>query len=911
MTILIEGPDGVQVEFPDETPPTVMRDAMRRKFGWQPPVPAGNDKPAVPLYVDNGQGGEINVNANPQARGQFDAIQKAQDEAKAQEQAKFDASRTPLTRLQDAAAFATSMPIRLATQGDYGLGDVTGDQSAAQAEANFIRANQGKSALETGNPGDILSLSTLKDVGDIGIGIPGLSELGAVPGEFTKVAAANAKAPIQAVKQGVRDVAGAIPQAVRDYAPSSETVQRLASEDVGAGKLPGAAGDALTQAQLLKQGAWSTDINLLKQSLDDFQSAPKRFADNPAALQAAESLQAKTKAIIDNAKSGDFSGAPALLQSALGDAAALEQAAPGSNSAFYTQWVKSVAKRQGISAPGISESVVTPRRALENKSMGAVRRRDVEPAAPAAASSAAELPPAATGEGGTKPPLPPVGVEPPPAPPSPPSPPSGGEPPAGQPFAFKTAPNKDQVLDAAERLGIDIPEAVVAKPANQQIAAGIQGIPGGGKIKAAIEKGVEDLGARHAEEVNKLGSPGIESAGEGAKTGVLNWIGSTSKKEANALYEGLDSLIDPNVKRPLKATASVDAEFKSRMQESTAPAQAKAREMVSEALARPEGLTVQGLRDLRTHVGDQLDWANLNSDPSKGSLKRLYGALTQDLRAAVQKAGGNGALSAFDRSEAEYTRIAGVRQELQKIVGVKGDVGEEAVVNKVLTMPLSRLQQMRKVLGEEHWGDIAAEIASRMGLNKGTGQFSHDRYLTAYGKMSEARKQLLFGESKRAFDDIALVATKFNELTSKFNRSNTAYANFVIGLLTNLNKSMVGAAQVAGGVGAILGGAPGAGVGALMPYVGKGAGMAAIRRVSSNLARPAVANRAARVAKSLYNVESASAFDRGARAIASKEATLQASIKAYAATLARETGQSADDIERQITTQIQDLRSKK
>ena len=84
MTILIEGPDGVQVEFPDDTPPTVMRDAMRKKFGWQPPAatqPAGFDKPMVPFYVDDGKGGQINVNANNLSESEFEVTLSVEGKA--------------------------------------------------------------------------------------------------------------------------------------------------------------------------------------------------------------------------------------------------------------------------------------------------------------------------------------------------------------------------------------------------------------------------------------------------------------------------------------------------------------------------------------------------------------------------------------------------------------------------------------------------------------------------------------------------------------------------------------------------------------------------------------------------------------------------------------------------------------
>jgi hypothetical protein len=49
MPINVEGPDGVVVEFPDDTPPTVMRDAMRKKFGF-------TEQPKPDVAVDAAKG---------------------------------------------------------------------------------------------------------------------------------------------------------------------------------------------------------------------------------------------------------------------------------------------------------------------------------------------------------------------------------------------------------------------------------------------------------------------------------------------------------------------------------------------------------------------------------------------------------------------------------------------------------------------------------------------------------------------------------------------------------------------------------------------------------------------------------------------------------------------------------------
>lgn len=153
------------------------------------PAPAG---PQVPFYVQDNTGREVNVNESPETRAQFDAAVKAQDEAAAREQADFEASRTPLKRATDASTFALSIPVRIATKGEQGLGDVVGKVSPSagriysQAEGDFARANQ------TG-------LEYLARAGEASLGIPPLASLGAVPGQMMRSSALASEAAARRV----------------------------------------------------------------------------------------------------------------------------------------------------------------------------------------------------------------------------------------------------------------------------------------------------------------------------------------------------------------------------------------------------------------------------------------------------------------------------------------------------------------------------------------------------------------------------------------------------------------------------------------------------------------------------------------------------------------------------------------
>jgi hypothetical protein len=95
---------------------------------------------------------------------------------------------------------------------------------------------------------------------------------------------------------------------------------------------------------------------------------------------------------------------------------------------------------------------------------------------------------------------------------------------------------------------------------------------------------------------------------------------------------------------------------------------------------------------------------------------------------------------------------------------------------------ISKLMQARKAIGADDWNEIASTIVSRLGRDV-EGDFSPQRFVTAYGKLSPAGKQILFrsgGKSDLAgyLDDIAKVSSRFKELQKFANPSGTARAGF-------------------------------------------------------------------------------------------------------------------------------------
>lgn len=487
---------------------------------------------------------------------------------------------------------------------------------------------------------------------------------------------------------------------------------------------------------------------------------------------------------------------------------------------------------------------------------------------------------------------------------SPPLPPARA-PPGAVPRAT-LAPTKAETIAAGERIGVPIMRAVVGNEVEKGLAGGLSAIPyAGSPLVNAFKKGVQKLGDAAARTTAELGnSAGPEIAGGAARQGILDWIGGGSKKIVSDLYDSVDANIaDKAATRPLSATAATAKTLAAEQRVSATTHNAKAIGIVEDALARPEGLTYDGVKGLRTVLGNYLDGSVLpEPGTSMPAIKRLYGALTEDLRGTIKQAGGPKALGAWEKANTAANVISGKREQLAKIVGIKGDVPAEMVVKRFSQMAsgnagdIGKLRLAKQTLGKDTWGDVAATIASHYGMDPSTDLFSGSRFLTAYGKLSDAGKSSLFGSSKQAFDDIALVASKFRDLERLGNPSGTGRVNAVMKIITHPTS------VVAGMIGGALN--PVAGAATILP------GMAALRGGRSlawYLSKPQVAGKAGGLVKAYYGVEAA--FAKGAGIVAAKEEALDKALRSFSLSVARETGGNVKAVEADIAGKIKDIRS--
>ena len=201
----------------------------------------------------------------------------------------------------------------------------------------------------------------------------------------------------------------------------------------------------------------------------------------------------------------------------------------------------------------------------------------------------------------------------------------------------------------------------------------------------------------------------------------------------------------------------------------------------------------------RSHVGQKMKDALHTTGTEQAELKRLYGALTDDLKKSVENAGGPRALDAFERANALNSRVQARRDQLYKIVGATGDKPPEFVFDKLYKMGMDKaganinlLTEARKSIKPDAWEDVRSGI-----INNLVKDFSPDKFATSYGKLSERGKDIIFGPTgssvRQAMDDINTVASKYKEAGKSRNLSKTAPvllgAGALLGLATGTTRS--------------------------------------------------------------------------------------------------------------------------
>ncbi len=224
--------------------------------------------------------------------------------------------------------------------------------------------------------------------------------------------------------------------------------------------------------------------------------------------------------------------------------------------------------------------------------------------------------------------------------------------------------------------------------------------------------------------------------------------------------------------------------------------------------ALDEGATLQydEVRKLRSQLGAMLSNPSLVADIPRGEVKRVYGALSEDIRALAANSGQEAA-QAFNRANT-YTK-AGHERIDDYLEGIAKKVNPDEVFKAIAKggEGVKRLTSIKRSLKPDEWDVVVSNVISRLGRaypgqqiaegEQAAGDvFSIAKFATDWEKLGPARKVLFTGTentNKYANDlnAIARAAGAYKQAASQgANYSGTAQAGARLGAASGLATSI-------------------------------------------------------------------------------------------------------------------------
>ncbi len=349
-----------------------------------------------------------------------------------------------------------------------------------------------------------------------------------------------------------------------------------------------------------------------------------------------------------------------------------------------------------------------------------------------------------------------------------------------------------EVVEAAERVGTSLPlGAVSGNKGVQKFEEFLASMPtSAGTVGEAYQKTLDDMGEFALSNARELSDiEGGYDIGKSIISGVNDYTGKF-KQQSTELYDDLWSKLAKDDRVQVSGTQKALTEITEQFADDPAFGQilgSKSLEAFKKAIDEsPDGVTVNTLKALRTKVGSQLQDSNLLNDTAQSELKRLYGALSDDLEVAAIKSGDE-AYTAWQSANEFYKSGRNIIDNTLDPL-VKGGVAEN-VYNRVfgssgsvIRKPdLEGVKTLMNSLPAKSQSDVSAEFVRRMGIaSEGaqdvTGQvFSPARFLTNYNRLSkDVRAELFPGDTGKAIDDLAVLSATLKDRAKVANNSGTA-----------------------------------------------------------------------------------------------------------------------------------------
>lgn len=372
------------------------------------------------------------------------------------------------------------------------------------------------------------------------------------------------------------------------------------------------------------------------------------------------------------------------------------------------------------------------------------------------------------------------------------------------------------IMDDAAKLGIKPTGTSVGGPIARRLTSAVaQTLPGARPTIAGAERmigqGKAALGTIAAKEGAAVGA---EEMGNIAARGALAYR-SSSRDQIGAMYDRARQLAGDTKVIPQRAIAQLDQNLE---ELGAVPMGGEAQSYLgalrTELAERfPDGVTIDGLRGLRTQLRDKFLKDGLRGSDVERRVNGVVDTISQDIETSLMQAGKVGAAKTYAQADQAWRiRAQTIDDVVMPIIGKRGEKSGEQVAAALTAATRgngARFKAFVSSLPPEEAGTVRASLIEAMGRARPGAQdaagesFSFDMFLTNWNQVKGTARTALFSEGdERAMDSLARVADQVKQATRYANHSNTggAVANIGMGSAAMLDpiSTAVGAVGVWG-----------------------------------------------------------------------------------------------------------------
>lgn len=352
------------------------------------------------------------------------------------------------------------------------------------------------------------------------------------------------------------------------------------------------------------------------------------------------------------------------------------------------------------------------------------------------------------------------------------------------------APAIQQAIDDLERFGASPSVAQATQSTVQdQLESVLARVPG---AAGRIRRAAQDTAATVGESVNRktramAGEPVLEPevAGRAISTGVGEFTGRVMDR-AEVLFGRVKGRFQPAEKVGVSNTSKTLTELS--VPVSGAPA-------VGEVIGNPtvrrlqaalaedakDGtLSYEALSSMRSAIGRKLGTPSLVEDIPRGELKRLYGAISEDMRAAA-RAKGPAALQEFEHANKFYAAALNrIDETLQPLIANKTPEKIFKGFESGTREGASQARVLYRSLNMDQRRIVTSTIMDRLGKGAPGAQtaegdiFSFNTFLTNWNRLNNTAKDTLLSSlsdaqvMKKDFDALARASSRMRESSRAF-----------------------------------------------------------------------------------------------------------------------------------------------